>query len=161
MIYSERGLKWLLNFYPPLLFTRIWIKSFSNGFRNAEVRISKSLLNMNFNKSIFGGTIFSAADPFYAIMYWQIFARKGIKVQSWLKSANIRYKKPGNTSLTLKFELTEKDISDAETALQTIGKFVRTFPVEVLDTEGDVCAVVDIEVYMRKIKDTQKVVSGF
>ncbi len=116
---------------------------------------------MNFNKSIFGGTIFSAADPFYAIMYWQIFARKGIKVQSWLKSAKIRYKKPGNTSLTLKFELTEKDISDAETALQTIGKFVRTFPVEVIDKHGEICAVVDIEVYMRKISDTQKVVSGF
>src|SRR6476659_10348579 len=96
MNVSANTLKWVMRFYPPLFFQRIWVKNFSPDFRSVEVKINKSILNTNYNKSIFGGTIFSATDPFYALLFDQIFRKKGFKTRVWLKSAQIQYLKPGN-----------------------------------------------------------------
>lgn len=161
MILSERNARWLLSLYPPLLFQRVSVRKFGKGFRTAEVRIAKSLFNRNYNKTIFGGTIFSAVDPFYAVMYWQIFMRKGISVQSWLKSASIDYRKPGDTDLTAKFILEETDISEAENQLNTVGTFVRRHTIEVINTRNELCALAETEVYMRRLGGTGKDLSGF
>jgi acyl-coenzyme A thioesterase PaaI-like protein len=77
--------KWLMNLYPPLLINRISVKSISSDYKLVEVQVKKSLLNRNLQKTIFGGAIFSAADPFHALMYWQIFRLKGIHCEAWLK----------------------------------------------------------------------------
>ncbi|TCS87740.1 uncharacterized protein DUF4442 [Anseongella ginsenosidimutans] len=161
MILSERNARRVLSLYPPLLFQRISVKNFGPGFRTAEVRIAKSLFNRNYNKTIFGGTIFSAVDPVYVFMYWQIFARKGIKVQSWLKSASIDYRKPGDTDLRVSFFLSEEDIREAEYQLDHAGKFVKKHSVQVLNSRDEVCAEAVTEVYMRKIGTTGKALSGF
>src|SRR3546814_2096210 len=99
MFLSERKARLVLSLYPPLFFQRISVKNFGKGFTSAEVRIRKSLFNRNYNKTIFGGTIFSAVDPVFVFMYWQILTRKGIKVQSWLKSATIDYRKFGRANV--------------------------------------------------------------
>ncbi len=151
MNVSENTLKWMMRFYPPLFFQRIWVKKFYPGFTKVDVKISKSLFNINYNKSIFGGTIFSASDPFYAILLDQIFSLKGYKTKVWLKSADIKYLKPGSTSLFFSIQISEDDIKEAETALNSIGKFVKSFPIEIKNKEGEICAFVNNEVYMRNI----------
>ena len=57
MLVSENVLKWALRFYPPLLFQRIWVIRFTKGFRGVRVKVNRSLINNNYNNSIFGGTI--------------------------------------------------------------------------------------------------------
>lgn len=162
MILSEFAGKWILNLFPPLLFNRIHVLKVEKGYHQVWVRINKSVLNRNLNGTIFGGTIFSAADPFYALMFWQIFARKGIKVQTWLKSAHIDYKKPGATSLYLHFQLSPQDLIDAEKSLEEVGKFVRPYIIEIKNKEGEICAIASTEVYIRKISTAgQKEISGF
>ena len=48
---------------------RIKIVSIKEGFKGCRVKIKKSFLNRNMNGTIFGGALFSASDPFYAILY--------------------------------------------------------------------------------------------
>ncbi|HLT42689.1 MAG TPA: DUF4442 domain-containing protein, partial [Sphingobacteriaceae bacterium] len=96
---SEKALKWAMRFYPPLFFQRIWVKKFHPGFRGVDVTIQSSFLNRNYNSSIFGGTIFAAADPFYPILFDQIFRRKGLKTVVWLKSGSVKYLKPARSKL--------------------------------------------------------------
>lgn len=151
MQVSEKTLKWAMRFYPPLLFQRIWVKKFHKDFRCVEVKIFKSLFNKNYNNSIFGGTIFSASDPFYALLFDQILLRKGFKIRVWLKSAQISYLKPGRSNLYFKVSLTDQDIAEAETALNTIGKFVKAFPIEITSEDGVICATVINEVYVRNL----------
>lgn len=151
MKVSANTLKWALRFYPPLFFQRIWVLKFGHDFKSAEVKISKSLLNKNYNKTIFGGTIFSATDPFYALLFDQIFRKKGFKTRVWLKSASIQYLKPGNTDLYFKITVSDEDIKEAEIALNTVGKFVKTFPMEILNKHGEICAHVNNEVYLRNL----------
>lgn len=151
MQVSENTLKWAMRFYPPLFFQRIWVKKFHKDFKGVEVKISKSLLNTNYNNSIFGGTIFSASDPFYALLFDQVLLRRGYKIRVWLKSAQISYLKPGHSNLYFKIVLTDEEIIEAETALKTVGKFVKSFPMEITGKDGVVCARVLNEVYVRNL----------
>ncbi|MGY3054048.1 acyl-coenzyme A thioesterase PaaI-like protein [Pedobacter sp. UYEF25] len=149
MIVSEKTLRWALNLYPPLLFQRIWIIKFHRGFLGVDVKISNSLLNRNYNGSIFGGSIFSATDPFYAVLFDQLMQRRGFKVRVWLKSASIQYLKPGTTALYFTLKITEEMITDAENSLKTTGKFVKSYPILLFDKDGVLCASVMNEVYLR------------
>ncbi|HEY9561368.1 MAG TPA: YiiD C-terminal domain-containing protein [Anseongella sp.] len=161
MILSERKARLVLSLYPPLFFQRISVKNFGKGFTSAEVRIRKSLFNRNYNKTIFGGTIFSAVDPVFVFMYWQILTRKGIKVQCWLKSATIDYRKPGDTDLTVLFSLSENDIADALSQLNERGTYVRKHTVQVINARKEVCALAEVEVYIRRATKTGETISGF
>lgn len=156
MKISENGLKWLMRLYPPMLFQRIWVESVHPGFRGIDVKINRSLFTSNLGNSIFGGTIFSATDPFYALLFGQIMQRKGFKITVWLKSAEIQYLKPGRTDLFYTITISEKMIADADTALQTEGKFVKTYPIDIFDEQGELCATALNEVYIRNLEFAKK-----
>jgi len=151
MIVSERTLKWAMCFYPPLFFQRIWIKKFHKDFRGVDVKINKSLVNKNYNGSIYGGTIYSATDPFYAILFDQLLQRKGFKIRVWLKSASIQYLKPGHSHLYFTIKISEEMLDDAIRTLTEKGKFVKAFPMEIMNKKGDICATVINEVYIRNL----------
>ncbi|MFN8407032.1 MAG: DUF4442 domain-containing protein [Sphingobacteriaceae bacterium] len=151
MVVSENLFKWAIRLYPPLFFQRIWVVKFDEGFRGVEVKIRKSFLNTNYNKSIFGGTIFAASDPFYALLFDQILKRRGLQVRVWLKSADIKYLKPGRSSLYFKIQLSDEAIDEAEHVLRTVGKFVKAYPIEIVNKQGEVCAFVMNEVYIRNL----------
>ncbi len=161
MILSTWTAKWMMRLYPPLFFNRIQVVKFDEDFSGCELKVKKSIWNRNMNGTIFGGTIFSAADPFYAILFWQIFARKGYKVQTWLKSAQIHYLKPADSSLKLIFKISQEEINEAEKSINSIGKYVATHSVEMKDTYGNICAIAHTEVYIRLIKNQQSELSGF
>jgi len=155
MLVSENVLKWALRFYPPLLFQRIWVIRFEKGFRGVKVKVNKSLLNNNYNNSIFGGTIFASADPFYPLLFHQILTHKGYKVRVWLKSAEINYIKPGRTDLFFNINITEDDIQEVEHVLNTGGKHVKAYPIEMYSKEGELCVTVNCHVYIRNLIYTE------
>jgi hypothetical protein len=151
MRVSENSLKWLMRFYPPLFFQRIWVKSFDKDFRGVEVRIRKSIWNRNYNNSIFGGTIFAAADAFYPILFFKIFTNKGYNLRAWSRSLEIHYIKPGFTDLYYQISITDEQIAEAEEILTTIGKYSISHPIHIFDKNGVNIASVMNEVYMRNL----------
>jgi hypothetical protein len=161
MIVSERTLKWALSLYPPMFFQRIRIKRFHKDFRGVDVKIAKSVINTNFNGSIFGGTIYGATDPFYAILFDQLLQRKGFKVRVWLKSASIQYLKPGRSHLYFTVVITDEMLEEAVHTLQTVGKFVKAYPMEIKNKDGEICATVMNEVYIRNLHIGEKGVVAY
>ena len=151
MVVSEKTLKWGLCLYPPLLFQRIWIQRFHAGCRGVDVKINKSLFNKNYNGSIFGGTIYAATDPIFAILFDQILQREGFKVRVWLKSASIQYLKPGRSDLYFTAIVTDDMLNEAIETLNTVGKFVKAYPMEIMNDKGELCATVLNEVYIRNL----------
>lgn len=151
MVISENVLKWAMRIYPPLLFQRIWVVRFEKDFRGVRAKINKSLINSNYNNSIFGGTIFTAADPFYPLLFHQVLMHKGYKVRVWLKSAQINYLKPGRTDLFFNINITETEIEEVEHVLNTIGKHTKAYPIEMYNKEGELCVSVFTEVYIRNL----------
>ena len=152
MKLSPSSLKWVLRTYPPFVFQRIWVKKIYDNFRGAEVKIYKSFLNINSNKTVFGGTIFSALDPMHSILLDQLFKQKGLKkTVAWLKSAKIDYLKPGTTDLTYRIQLDEDEIDEAFAVIKENGKVIKTFTTEVFDMKGVKCAVCQNEIYIRDL----------
>ena len=151
MVVSEKTLKWGLCLYPPMLFQRIWVKRFHKGFRGVDVKINKSIFNKNYNGSIFGGTIYAATDPFYALLFDQLLQREGFKVRVWLKSASIQYLKPGRGNLYFTITVTDDMLNEAIETLNASGKFVKAYPMEITNAEGEICATVLNEVYVRNL----------
>jgi acyl-coenzyme A thioesterase PaaI-like protein len=151
MVVSENVLKWAMRFYPPLLFQRIWVVRFEKGFRGVKVKVNKSLVNNNYNNSIFGGTIFAAADPFYPLLFHQVLTHKGYNIRVWLKSAQINYLKPGRTDLFYNITISEDDIKEVEQVLNTNGKHTKDYPIEMYNKEGELCVSVLCEVYIRNL----------
>ncbi len=160
-VWSERKFKWVLNLYPPFFFNRIRVVELAPGCRACRVRVKKSLLTRNLQGTMFGGTIFSAADPFYPLLYWQAMAHEGRVVQAWLKTATIRYTKAAKTDLTLEFALSDADVRDALAALDESGRFSRTFTTQAVDRDGQVCAEIETEVYLRVPWSVQQELSAF
>lgn len=152
-------LKTVLNLFPPLLFNRIVLKEISNDFMQMKVVLRRALFNMNFHKTIFGGSIFSACDPYFPTMYYHIFANKNRKLIIWLKSAEIQYLRPADSSLKLHFEITKEKVEKVENALDKIGKTEIWHTVEAINKKGVICAKANMLVYLRD--DNKKEKLGF
>ncbi len=151
MKISENSLKWLMRLYPPMLFQRIWVKKIDKDFRGIDVKINRSLFTTNLGSATFGGTIFAATDPFYALLIGQIMQHKGFKITVWLKSAEIQYLKPARKDLHYSIKIDDEMIKEVEQAISNEGKFVKTYPIEIFDTTGDLCVIALNEVYIRNL----------
>lgn len=139
----------MLNLYPPFLFQGIRVRAMSPKKGRAVLSVRHGLFTRNLNGSIFGGSIFAAADPTYSILYWQVFARRSQRIEVWLKSAQIEYVKPARSRLELTFELTSVEIEEVAEELASEGRFVRRYSTDAIDREGDLCARIETEVYVR------------
>ena len=155
MLYSPKSLKWLLRIYPPFLFQRIWVQRIYPDFQGVDVKIIKSIFNKNTNNTIFGGTIFSAVDPFYAILIDQRLQAHGFKkTVAWLKSASIEYKKPGLTNLRFSIKITDEDFNECMDTLKNRGRIIKTFSVEIVNDQNEICAIAKNEIYIRDLNFT-------
>lgn len=150
MKVSENVLKWAMRLYPPLLLQRIWIKKIYKNFRGAEIKINKNLLTLNFGNAIFGGTIYSATDPFYAILFGQILRQRGYDVTVWLKSASIQFLKPGRTDLYYTIIITEEMIQEVEREILQSGISVKTYRITIYSKAGQLHATANNEIHIRQ-----------
>lgn len=150
MKVSENILKWGMRLYPPLLLQRIWVRNIDAGFRGADVKINRSLITLNFGKAIFGGTIYTATDPFYAMLFGQLLKHKGYHISVWLKSASIQFLRPGRTDLYYRISITDDMINEVEETLNKKGVFVKSYSIEIYSKTGDLYAIAKNEIYIRK-----------
>jgi hypothetical protein len=155
MVVSENTLKWIMRLYPPLLFQRIWVREFNKGFKGVSVTIIKSIFNKNYNGSIFGGTIFAAADPFYPVLFDRALNTGDRKLKIWSKSSNINFLKPALSNLSFQIILSDADIELAIHTLNTTGKYENSFPIDIYNNNNEVCVSLMNEVYIRDLNFTQ------
>lgn len=150
MKVSENLLKWGMRLYPPLLLQRIWVQKIGKDFKSAEIKINRSLFTLNFGKAIFGGTIYSATDPFYAMLLGQILRNKNYSITIWLKSASIQFLKPGRSDLFYSIVITDEMIKEVETEINSKELFVKSYTIEVYSKNKELTAIAKNEIYIRK-----------
>ena len=89
-------------------------------------------------------------------MYYHIFSNKNRKLIIWLKSAEIQYLRPANSSLRLHFKITKEDIALTEKELDEKGKFEIWHTVKAINKKGIICARAKMQVYLRDDKRNEK-----
>lgn len=149
MLVSAKQLKWVLRFYPPLFFQRIWIVKIAKDFNGLEVKISQSILNRNYNRSLFGGTIFSAADICYPVLFHQLLSHKGYKVAVWSTSTQVHYLKKITGQVKFSIAISEADLIDIESSMNNVGKLKRAYPIKIYNNEGALCVDIKCEIYIK------------
>jgi hypothetical protein len=72
-----------------------------------------------------------------------------------MKSASINYVKPGRTDLFFNINITEADIKEIEQVLNTNGKHIKAYPIEMFNKEGELCVSALSEIYIRNLDLTE------
>ena len=143
-------LKYMLNLWFPFLVNRIKIISITNDFHQMNIQLKHSFWNRNPNKSIWGGSITSALDPFFPIMIKQIMLIKGIRTDFFSKAVHVEFIKQIHTHVFFQFRINETEIMTVENSLEINGKYEDWHTVNGLDSNGNICVKGKVEVYLRK-----------
>ena len=143
----KRHMRQLMNLWPPFLGAGIRVKRLQSDWKEIDVEMNLHFWNANFVGTHYGGSLYSMTDPFYMLMLIENLGRDYIV---WDKSANIRFRKPGNGRVVARFRLSDEQIAGIRRDLQTQPKIEPTFLVEVTDESGAVIAEVQKVLHVRK-----------
>ncbi len=112
-----------------------------------RIRIPLNLRTRNYVGSIFGGSLYGAADPPCMLMLIRLL---GPAYVVWDKAATIRFLKPGRTTLFTTFRVDDAELAEIRRRLETEPKIDRTYRVALADADGTVHAEVDKIIQIRK-----------
>jgi len=139
--------RWGFNFFPAYRGTGARITYISCDWREVRVKVPLNWRTRNYVGTIFGGSMYGAVDPIYMVMLIKILGPEYIV---WDKAADIRFKRPGKSTLYAKFILTEEEIQAIKAAVASEPFAERNYPVELVDGGGVLCASIDKTLYIRK-----------
>jgi acyl-coenzyme A thioesterase PaaI-like protein len=134
-----------MNLYPMYFGTGGKVTFISADWREVHVRLGLSLWTRNYVKTIFGGSFFSASDPFYMLMLMHVLGRSFVV---WDKSAAIRFKRPGTQTLYARFVLHAGLVEDIRRRVEEQGETEQVFMTQWVDREGHVYAEIERNCYI-------------
>jgi hypothetical protein len=147
---QPKELRRMLNLWFPFLVNRIQIISITEDFHEMQVRLKHSFWNRNPNKSVWGGSITSALDPFFPIMLKQILLKRGIITDFYSKAVNVQFIKMVKSNVMFQFSISKEEVAATEKELKENGKYADWHSVDGIDSEGEICVKGRVQVYLRK-----------
>ncbi len=147
-----RMLRWGFNLFPAYRATGARVEYVAHDFREVRIRLPLSLRTRNYVGTIFGGSMYGAVDPVYMLM---LIRTLGPEYVVWDKSASIRFRKPGRSTLFARFVLDEAELEAIRAATADGSSTDRVYRVELVDAEGVVHAEVEKTLYVRR-KDARR-----
>src|SRR5687768_16435139 len=105
---KSRAFRWGFNLFPAYRGTGARITYISADNREIRVRIPLSWRTRNYVGTIFGGSMYGAVDPLYMII---LIRALGPEYVVWDKSAAIRFRKPGRTTLYAQCRVTDEELA--------------------------------------------------
>jgi acyl-coenzyme A thioesterase PaaI-like protein len=145
--WESRLARWRLNWFPAYRGTGGRATFVREDFREVHIKLPLNWRTRNYVGTIYGGSIYGAIDPIYMIMLMRALGR-GYVV--WDKAAAIRFRRPGRTELYARFLVTDEVLDSIRTELETVEKLDRHFTVELKDAAGEVHAVIEKTVNIRR-----------
>lgn len=142
-----RMLRWRLNYFPAYRRTGARVTYISDDFREARIKLPLTWRTKNYVGTTFGGSMFSAVDPVYMVMFIKLLGSDYIV---WDKSAAIEFRRPGRSILTAKFVISESELRAIRRGLEQFDSLERTYEVDMIDASGLVCANIRKVLYFGK-----------
>ncbi|OSI06755.1 Uncharacterised protein [Neisseria animaloris] len=138
--------RFLLNLWPPLLFSGIRITELSPDFRHMKATLKNWPGTRNAHGTQFGGSLFAMTDVTYSVM---LNGLMGKRYFVWDKSAHIDFIKPGRSAVYIECTLTDEMLQDIYKHTQTGDKYLPEMKVHIFDKHGDTVAIVTRVLYVR------------
>ena len=144
---KTRMLRWRFSFFPAWRGTGARLTYIADDFREARVELPLTWRTRNYVGSIFGGSMYSAVDPFYMIMLIRLLGHDYVV---WDKAATIRFRKPGRSTLHARFTIDDAELAAIREATSDGQPIDRVYNVDLVDAAGVVHASVEKVVYVRR-----------
>lgn len=145
--FESRLLRWKFNLFPAYRGSGGRIDYMSADFREIRIHLDLSWRTRNYVGTIFGGSLYACVDPVYMIMLIKIL---GPAYVVWDKAATIRFKRPGRSRLSARFEIPEEETAAIKKELDTRDSIDRIYEVSLVDGDGVVHATVEKVIYMAR-----------
>jgi acyl-coenzyme A thioesterase PaaI-like protein len=146
--FRSRGMRWAFNFFPAFRGSGGRVTYIASDWSEVRIKLPLNWRTRNYVGTIFGGSIYGCVDPFYMVMLINLLGPEYIV---WDKAATVRFKKPGRSTLTARFVVTDEEVGAIRKALADGARSVeRVYQVELTDAQGTVCASVEKLVYIRR-----------
>jgi acyl-coenzyme A thioesterase PaaI-like protein len=136
-----------LNRYPAYRATGGRITYVADDLKEIRVAVRLSWLTRNLYGTLFGGSLYGAVDPIYAVMLMHLL---GSDYVIWDKAAAIRFRKPGRSTLTARFRIDETEVDAIRAAVAADGKTDRLYRLELVDVDGVVHAEIEKTIYVAR-----------
>jgi len=145
--WTTRRKRWAFNLFPAWRGTGARITSIASDWREVRVALPLSWRTRNYVGTIFGGSLYGAADPIYMIMLIHVL---GPAYEVWDKAATVRFRKPGRSTLFARFVLEEEETAEIRRILETAPRTDRVYSVDLVDADGVVHAAIEKTISIRK-----------
>jgi acyl-coenzyme A thioesterase PaaI-like protein len=148
-VQSRESLRiWLyrlgFNFFPAFRATGARVIYISEDRRKLRIKLPLNFRTRNIHGTLFGGAMYAATDPLYAILV-KVALGPGYIV--WDKAGAIRYKKPGRSTLYAECSLSDAQVATMCKRLEAEPSIDLNYEIELLDEHGVVHAVVQKTIY--------------
>lgn len=145
--FRSRLLRLRFNLFPAYRGTGARVVYIADDLREIRIRLPLSWRTRNYVGTIFGGSMYAAVDPMLMVMLIRNLGRDYVV---WDKSASIRFRRPGRTTLHARFVLDQSELDAIRTALLEADRVDRAYPVALVDEEGVVHAEVEKVIQIRR-----------
>ncbi len=139
--------RWVMNLWPPFLFTGVKIVTISPDFRYARVDLKSRPWTRNINNTQFGGSLFAMTDPLYALMLYGSLGWDRYVI--WDKHAEIDFVAPGKGRLVAEFHIEDDQLHAIKAATASGKKHFPEFGVNVHDQSGNLVCSIRRRLYVR------------
>lgn len=134
-----------MNIYPMFFGTGGRVLFWSGDWSEVHLKLCRNLWTRNYVGTIFGGSMFSATDPFYMIMLMHMLGSKDYVV--WDKSATIKFKRPSKEALYTKFHITPEIFNKIKSDITENGETTFVFTIQWYDKDLNVYSELERTVY--------------
>lgn len=139
--------RWKFNLFPAYRRSGGRVLYISEDYREMRVKIPLNWQTRNYVGTIYGGSMYGGIDPIYMLM---LIKNLGKDYIVWDKSASIRFKKPGKETLFADFLLTEEELDEIKSVLETQKSVDRIYNVELKDKNGKIHCLIEKTLYIAK-----------
>ncbi len=136
-----------MNLFPAYRGVGARVDYIASDFREVRIHLPLNWRTRNYVGTIFGGSLYGAADPVYMIMLLKILGPGYIV---WDKAATIRFRKPGRGTLYATFRIDDAEVEAIRVATAAGDPVDRTYTVSLTDREGVPHADVEKVIYIRR-----------
>jgi len=140
-------MRWKFRLFPCYRGTGARVRYVAADFREIRVEIPLSWRTSNYVGTIFGGSMFGAADPIFMLMLIHIL---GDGYTVWDKAGSVRFLKPGRTTFFGTFVVDEATTGEIVASLETERSIDRHFRVDLVDADGVLHAEIEKTIFIKK-----------
>jgi len=142
----------LFNLFPAYRGTGARITHIEGDWREIRIELPLNWRTRNYVGTIYGGSMYGAVDPLFMLM---LIKNLGPEFVVWDKAGSIDFVKPGRGTLYANAAIERGEIEEIRNLLKVEKSVVRTYAVDLVDTDRNVCVSVEKVLYIRRKLPTE------